>query len=302
MKLKDLAQPQQTKQTARVFESYFGQAVNFSGLNRGQAKSMLHRVRGLINEHRRHPDFHHSEQNPTYLKLVMMEQGLAARLKEAETTMVQTATDDAKARALATAQQQQKKRQIQDQIKQHQDAIRDLQQQMNNPLMSMAESRRGLREASEVQQAQVVLASKDMVDQVQKMLEQVTAIQFKDLPALVDQINSEVGQAQGQQFNNDATAALSGLTQNLQGAKQQLEAALGVVTGQGAPADMGVGMAAGGADLGAGNELGAAADLAGAADDLGAAGADLDAAAADAGADLEEPEEAPKVGLGRGRR
>ena len=297
MKLKDLAQPQQTKQTARVFESYFGQAVNFSGLNRGQAKSMLHRVRGLINEHRRQPDFHRSEQNPTYLKLVMMEQGLAARLKEAETTMVQTATDDAKARALATAQQQQKKREIQDQIKQHQDAIRDLQQQMNNPLTM--EARRGLREASEVQQAQVVLASKDMVDQVQKMLEQVTAIQYKDLPALVDQINSEVGQAQGQQFNNDATAALSGLTQNLQGAKQQLEAALGVVTGQGAPADMGMGMDAGGADLGAGNELGAAADLAGAEDDLGAAGADLDAAAAAAG---EEPEAAPKVGLGRGRR
>lgn len=297
MKLKDLAQPQQTKQTARVFESYFGQAVNFSGLNRGQAKSMLHRVRGLINEHRRQPDFHRSEQNPAYLKLVMMEQGLAARLKEAETTMVQTATDDAKARALATAQQQQKKREIQDQIKQHQDAIRDLQQQMNNPLTM--EARRGLREASEVQQAQVVLASKDMVDQVQKMLEQVTAIQYKDLPALVDQINSEVGQAQGQQFNNDATAALSGLTQNLQGAKQQLEAALGVVTGQGAPADMGIGMDAGGADLGAGNELGAAADLAGAEDDLGAAGADLDAAAAAAG---EEPEAAPKVGLGRGRR
>ena len=300
MKLKDLAQPQQTKQTARVFESYFGQAVNFSGLNRGQAKSMLHRVRGLINEHRRQPDFHRSEQNPTYLKLVMMEQGLAARLKEAETTMVQTATDDAKARALATAQQQQKKREIQDQIKQHQDAIRDLQQQMNNPLTM--EARRGLREASEVQQAQVVLASKDMVDQVQKMLEQVTAIQFKDLPALVDQINSEVGQAQGQQFNNDATAALSGLTQNLQGAKQQLEAALGVVTGQGAPADMGVGMDAGGADLGAGGEAGAAADLAGAVDDLGAATDDLDAAAADASADMEEPEASPKVGLGRGRR
>jgi hypothetical protein len=34
------------------------------------------------------------------------------------------------------------------------------------------------------------------------------------------------------QFNGDASAALSGLLQNLQGSKQQLEAALGVVTGQ----------------------------------------------------------------------
>jgi hypothetical protein len=100
-----------------------------------------------------------------------------------------------------------------------------------------------LRE-SEIQQAQVVLASQDMVDRVQKMLEDVSSMQFKDLPALVDQIKNEVGVDQSAQFNNDATAALSGLMQNLQGSKQQLEAALGVVTGQastmpGAPDQLG---------------------------------------------------------------
>ena len=109
MKLKDLAQPQLTKQTARVFESYFGQAVNFNGLSLQQATGMLKRVRGLIREHRQQQDFHRSERNPAYLKLVMMEQGLAARLQEAEATMVQAGVDDAKARALATAQQQEKK-------------------------------------------------------------------------------------------------------------------------------------------------------------------------------------------------
>jgi hypothetical protein len=85
---------------------------------------------------------------------------------------------------------------------------------------------------SEVQQAQVVLAAQDMVDQVQKMLEQVTAMQFKDLPALADQIKNQVGIQEAGQFTTDATAALAGLVENLQGAKQQLEAALGVVTGQ----------------------------------------------------------------------
>jgi hypothetical protein len=101
--------------------------------------------------------------------------------------------------------------------------------------------RRRLREASEVQQAQVVLASQDMVDQVQKMSEQISAMQFKDLPALVDQIKNEVGVDQAMQFNTDTTAALAGLLQNLQGAKTQLESALGVVTGQ-APTVPGVDM------------------------------------------------------------
>ena len=149
---------------------------------------------------------------------------------------------------MQAAQVQQKKKQIQDAIKAKQAEIADLQKQMNDPTMMAMESRRArrLREASEVQQAQVVLASQDMVDQVQKMSEQISAMQFKDLPALVDQIKNEVGVDQAMQFNTDATAALAGLLQNLQGAKTQLEAALGVVTGQ-APivpgADMGAGLA-----------------------------------------------------------
>jgi hypothetical protein len=157
-----------------------------------------------------------------------------------------------------------------------------------------------LREASEVQQAQVVLAAQDMVDKMQKMLEEVSAMQFKDLPALVDSIKNEVGQQQANQFNADATAALTGLMQNLQGSKQQLDAALGVVTGQdmGAPMDAGMG-----ADLGAGGEAGAAADLAAAGDDLEAGAADLGAADAELGADLETGEPAGSAAdLGRGRR
>lgn len=241
MKLQDLATPQQSKQTAKVFESYFGQSANFDRLTHPQARNMLTRVRALIREHRAQPEFHHSEQNPTYLKLVVMEQGLTARMHET------------------------------------------------------------LREASEVQQAQVVLAAQDMVDKMQKMLEEVSAMQFKDLPALVDSIKNEVGQQQATQFNADATAALTGLMQNLQAGKQQMDAALGVVTGQqmGAPVDAGLG-----ADLGAGGEAGAAADLAAAGDDM-AAGADLAAADDDLAAadDLETGEPAgSSTDLGRGRR
>jgi len=237
MKLQDLAQPQQSKQTAKVFESYFGRGAAFDRMSHAQARNMLGRVRELMREHRAQPAFHQSEQNPAYLKLVVMEQGLAARMRET------------------------------------------------------------LREASEVQQAQVVLAAQDMVDKMQKMLEEITALQFKDLPALVDSIKNEVGAQQATQFNADATAALSGLVQNLQGGKQQMEAALGVVTGEGAaPVDAGMG-----ADMGAGNELGAAADLNAAGADLAAGVDDLDAGEEAAADDLEAPAGAA-ADLGRGRR
>jgi hypothetical protein len=238
MKLNELAVANPTKQAAKVIESYFGDRVNFDTVAPAQARSMLKRVRSLIAEHRRTTSFHSSERNPAYIKLVMMEQALAAAATTPQANPQQQA-------GLMAAQVQQKKKQIQDNIKAKQAEIAQLQKQMNDPtMMAMAESRlaRRLREASEVQQAQVVLASQDMVDQVQKMSEQVSAMQFKDLPALVDNIKNEVGVDQAMQFNTDATAALAGLLQNLQGAKTQLESALGVVTGQ-APvvpgADMG---------------------------------------------------------------
>jgi hypothetical protein len=100
---------------------------------------------------------------------------------------------------------------------------------------------------SEVQQAQVVLAAQDMVDKMQGMLEDVTELQFKELPALVDSIKNQVGIDQATQFNTDATAALAGLVQNLQGAKAALDQALGVVTGQAAPPDAGMASPAPGA-------------------------------------------------------
>jgi hypothetical protein len=278
MKLQELAVANPIQQAAKVFESYFGNRVDFNTVSKGQARDMLKRVRGLIAEHRRTPEFHYSERNPSYLKLVMMEQALAAAA-----TTPGAANPQAQA-GMQAAQIQQKKKQIQDAIKAKQGEIAQLQKQMNDPtMMAMAEGRRArrLREASEIQQAQVVLASQDMVDQVQKMSEQVSAMQFKDLPALLDQIRNEVGVDQATQYNADASAALSGLLGNLQGAKQQLEAALGVITGQ-APQVPGADMGAApdmGADMGA--ELPAPGEEEVA--DLDAAGADLDAAAQAAG-------------------
>jgi hypothetical protein len=245
MKLNELAVANPTKQAAQVFESYFGGAVNFDTVTPTQARGMLKRVRALIAEHRRTTQFHKSEQNPAYLKLVVMEQALASAATAPGA--VPQANPQQQAAAM-TLQRQQKQRQLDDENKQIDQQMKDLtaRKAQIQQEKSMMENRlhRRLREASEVQQAQVVLASQDMVDQVQKMSEDISAMQFKDLPALVDQIKNEVGADQAMQFNTDATAALAGLLQNLQGAKTQLESALGVVTGQ-APQVPGVDMDAG---------------------------------------------------------
>lgn len=293
MKLQELAVANPTKQAARVFESYFGNKLAFETISGRQARDMLRRVRDTIAEHRRTPEFHTSEQNPAYLKLVVMEQALAARVQEQAVGMSTASTaagtgayvnnmPDAQNEA---QQRQQQKRAVDEAIREKQRELAELQRQK-----AMMERRQNLRsrlqEASEVQQAQVVLASQDMVDQVQGMSEDISAMQFKDLPALVDQIKNEVGVDQAAQFNTDATAALSGLLQNLQGAKQQLETALGVVTGQ-APVVPGADVTAA---TGLGGEM--PAEL----PEPGEEEIDV------TDVDMEEPEQEPVAGLGRQRR
>ena len=304
MKLFELAATTPSKQAAKVFESYFGDSINVDVISTRQARTMLKKVSKLVNEHRATPAFHSSEQNPTYLKLMMMERVLRAKVKEEggatvgmastvganfnqqqdaatapQPNSVAAAGDAVKQAAqqqqLKTAQQQQQNVQqaAGNQTAQMQAAVSASnpgqapapgQQQVQEINMAMAKVKRGLpltvkeqkliakralqtesrkvrrqlynvlRE-SEIQQAQVVLAARAMVDDIQKMLEEVSSMQFKDLPALVDEMKNQVGVDQAMQFNQDAVAALGGLVQNIQSAKQQMDQALGIVTGQASP-------------------------------------------------------------------
>lgn len=299
MKLNELSAPTPSKQIAKVFESYFGSRLSLDQLNRRQAGYMLQRVRGILGEHRNSSDRHRSEQNPDYLKLMMMEQALSSRLSEMAPLSMPAAPaapgnpgGKAPGAGATSVQPNPKLTAAQDKLKKGQTLSPEEQKMINDTATAMTENRlrrayRMLKE-SEVQQAQVVLAAQDMVDKMQSMLEDVSSLQFKELPALVDSIKNQVGIDQATQFNTDASAALTGLMQNLQGAKQQLDAALNVVTGAAPAAVPGVDAAGAGAMPGAemGAELGAEASA-----DLGAdAGAEL-------GADLEAGAE-PAAALG----
>lgn len=120
-------------------------------------------------------------------------------------------------------------------------------------------------ENEEVEKSQVILAAQEMVDAIQKMVEQVSDMLVKELPAVVDGVNSEVGTNEGQQFEQQTTEALTTLQAALTQAKGTMNGALGTITGQGG--DMGMdmdgldtGMDMGDDGMGAGEDM---ADLGG---------------------------------------
>ena len=281
MKLFDLDSPQ-TKKSQRVLESYFGNRIDFTKMSSRKASDMLTKVRGLIHEHRTSKSFIGSENDASYLKLIVMERGLAARVREADVkltpqpgaTKISVDGQHLGTADMATATQFQKdvkdgKINIGDMDEAKEDysakkarAGKDIGKPGKNfkKISKDAAKRYGSKEAgdrvagailnklrnegmtlrrkdgtylteNEVQQAQVVLAAQDMVDRMQKMLEDVTSMQFKDLPALSNSIQTTIGTQQAQAFNNAAGQSLAVLVDALQAAKVEMETAQGTLTG-----------------------------------------------------------------------
>jgi hypothetical protein len=128
-------------------------------------------------------------------------------------------------------------------------------------------------ENEEVQKSQVILASQDMIDSIQKMLEDVSKMKVEELNAVVDGIKNEFGSNEGDQFSQAVTEALGQLEQALSTAKQALSGAQGGLTGEGGGMPGGAGPDLGGIggepggepDQGAqpGGDLGGIGDLGG---------------------------------------
>ena len=322
----ELAATKPSKEAAKVFESYFGDSINVDVISPRQARAMLNKVQKLVTEHRSTPAFHSSEKNPTYLKLMMLERVLKAKVKETATVGIgdtaganqntaqnaaqnTQATPNANVVAGDAAAKQKTQQLINTKFKDPKikaaiqkstsgQSLTTADQQLVAQAALQTESKsmrrqlyRLLRE-SEVQQAQVVIAAKAMVDDIQTMLEEVSTMQFKTLPPLVSEMQNQIGVDQAMRFNADVTKVLANLVQTVQTAKLEMDRALGVVTGEQSAA-------APGQEPGLGAEPGL---------DDPTAGAEpgLDDPEFDAEPDLDDPEmDDPNMdgaGLGRAKR
>ena len=146
-------------------------------------------------------------------------------------------------------------------------------------------------ENEEVEKSQVVLAAQDLVDQVQKMVEEVSDMLVKELPALTDSVQSEIGVNESETFNQQVSEALTSLQAALTQSQATLKTALNSITGQGGAEafDAGAGM---GADM-SGGDTGAELDVQ---EPLPGGGEEE----MDIG--IEAPEEEPLGGVGRPKR
>ena len=94
----------------------------------------------------------------------------------------------------------------------------------------------------ELEQAEVMLAAQELVDEMQKMVEDVAEMQVQKLMPIVDAMKEQVGFEQAEAYNSAADAALGALLDQMKVAKESIENATLTARGKApatpAPTDM----------------------------------------------------------------
>jgi len=232
MKLNELNN-KPTLNAKKALKEHFNTNLNVDGMGIYDTKRMLSKVKGLMSELKENSKGVANEQNPSYMKLMFMEQALTH----------------------------------------HYGDLKSL--PMYNPRIVL--------ENEEVEKSQVVLAANEMIDEMQKMIESVSDMLVKELPAVVQGVSSEFGTNESEQFESQVTEALTSLQAALAQSKTGLRSALGVITGEGG----GFGGNEMGGDMGMPEELPLGSD-----EEVPAMGDEM------GGGELPEepPEEEPNVG------
>ena len=111
-------------------------------------------------------------------------------------------------------------------------------------LKAISEYKTKVKEAADLEQAEVLLAAREMVDKVQKMVEDLAEMQVQELMPIVDAMKEQVGFDTAEAYNSAAEGALGSLLDQAKAAKEALEnatlAARGEAPAAPMPTDMGM--------------------------------------------------------------
>lgn len=161
-----------------------------------------------------------------------------------------------------------------------------------NEIAPAKAKKRKIKESADLDQAEVLLAAKQMADDLQKMAEDLASMQVEDLMSITNAMKEEVGTAEAEAFNAAAEAAISSALEAVKAANEGVSNA--VLAAQGQPVATDMGMDAGmepevGPEMPAGDMAGDELDIeAGAGEDEFAGADGADAGFDDSGREMKE--------------
>ena len=105
--------------------------------------------------------------------------------------------------------------------------------------MESAEVTESVIVEGEMEAAEQVMASKNMVDKIQGMVEDLGGMLNEDLPPLTDSIRDNMDSAMAEQFNLAMQQVLANALEGMRQTREQVDAAARILTGEAGPEMMG---------------------------------------------------------------
>ena len=96
-----------------------------------------------------------------------------------------------------------------------------------------------LSEEVKVEEAEVVMAVRALADDIQDQIERIGRMVNEDIPAIADQMSSEMGAQQAAQFKDSMEGVLSGHLEATKASKTSIDGIVGGLTGEGSIGGMG---------------------------------------------------------------
>ena len=102
--------------------------------------------------------------------------------------------------------------------------------------------KKNILKENDLDSAEVLLAAKQMADDLQKMAENLASMQVEELMSITNAMKEEVGMAEAEAFNASAEAAISSALESVKAANAQVADAVLVAQGNAPETDMGMDM------------------------------------------------------------
>jgi len=244
MNLNDLTPNITVTQIETLYKNQFSKPLNVSSLTLKESKKMLTVTQRMLTEFKKTKRSQYSEQNPTYLKLRMVEEATSRRIadlvesytdKENSGSRIMTNNYVKALRAVALGKKLKESHIKSLKVSRGLRRILESRKLAVGFMRKIVESKKSnnvpLMEG-EIDSAQTVLAAQDIADQIQSMIEKFADIKYKELPALHDSIRNSQGVQEAEAFNTAVTESLDMLTQSLETAKGDVNNAVATLTGQ----------------------------------------------------------------------
>ena len=219
----------------------FGFSIKKEDVTHEAIRNILQKVRDkqseIVNESNV-KDFH---QHPDYAKTIMVAEALAIMLKEVSPTQrkIKAKVKESKMAKKVVEHKGTKPHKHPheskdvDTKKEKVEEVKKVKENTNPRSVTLANLRTLMEQ--DLDQAELVLAAKDMVDRLQKMAEDLASMQVEDLMPLTDAMREAFGTEQANAFSASADATLAAALETIKATREQMDQSVMVLTGEGAP-------------------------------------------------------------------